>query len=176
MTDTTDIAALRSEAANIIGLLTAEGHQSFTLDKTADFFDDVFRLLEAERQRVEELAARQSKNGVAKLQSEVIRLRIELAALKGEQVPVEEADYTRYSCGCCGFESLHHTTKCPECNYHKIELEPLFTAPQKPVMSVWKIKHWREAPCNGVDWAKGWKEGWNACVKQIEAAGGKVAE
>lgn len=53
-------------------------------------------------------------------------------ALKGDQVPVADADYTRYSCGCCGFESLHHTTKCPECNYHKIESEPLFTAPQKP--------------------------------------------
>lgn len=55
MTDTTDIKALRSEAANIIGLLTSEGRQSFTLDKTADFFDDVFRLLEAERQRADDL-------------------------------------------------------------------------------------------------------------------------
>ncbi|MFQ6279784.1 hypothetical protein [Yersinia enterocolitica] len=42
-----DIPALRSEAANIIGLLTAEGHQTFTLDKVADFFDDIFRKFEA---------------------------------------------------------------------------------------------------------------------------------
>lgn len=42
-----DIHALRSEAAIIIGLLTAEGHQTFTLDKVADFFDDVFRKFEA---------------------------------------------------------------------------------------------------------------------------------
>lgn len=54
MTDTTDISALRSEAANIIGLLNAAGHETFSLDKTADFFDDVFRLLEAERQRADD--------------------------------------------------------------------------------------------------------------------------
>ncbi|ELZ3994665.1 hypothetical protein UMV29_004435 [Yersinia enterocolitica] len=41
-----DIPTLRSEAANIIGLLTAEGHQTFSLDKVADFFDDVFRKFE----------------------------------------------------------------------------------------------------------------------------------
>ncbi|HHH2177404.1 TPA: hypothetical protein ACPZUU_000028 [Yersinia enterocolitica] len=41
-----DIPTLRSEAASIIGLLTAEGHQTFSLDKVADFFDDVFRKFE----------------------------------------------------------------------------------------------------------------------------------
>lgn len=46
-----DIQALRNEAANIIGLLTAEGHQTFTLDTVADFFDDVFRKFEAEHQQ-----------------------------------------------------------------------------------------------------------------------------
>ncbi|MGV0085975.1 hypothetical protein EEAAV_19220 [Rahnella aceris] len=50
MTDTTDIAALRSKAANVIGLLTAESLTgSFALDSLADVFDDMFRLLEAER-------------------------------------------------------------------------------------------------------------------------------
>lgn len=54
MTDTTDIAALRSKAANVIGLLTAESLTgSFALDSLADVFDDMFRLLEAERQRAD---------------------------------------------------------------------------------------------------------------------------
>jgi len=80
MTDTTDIKALRSEAANIIGLLTTEGHQSFTLDKAADFFDDVFRLLEAERQRADDL---QRINGIQETTIEVFRHK-ELAALKAK--------------------------------------------------------------------------------------------
>jgi len=54
MTDTTDISALRSKAANVIGLLTAEFHPGvFALDSLADVFDDMFRLLEAERQRAD---------------------------------------------------------------------------------------------------------------------------
>ena len=54
MTDTTDIAALRSKAANVIGLLTAEFHpEVFALDSLVDVFDDMFRLLEAERQRAD---------------------------------------------------------------------------------------------------------------------------
>jgi len=52
-----------------------------------------------------------------------------------------------------------------------VEVKPLYTTPPKAVAVLHKVKHWREAPCNGVYWAKGWKEGWNACVKEVEAAG-----
>ncbi|WP_459176931.1 hypothetical protein [Ewingella americana] len=83
MTDTTNTVALRSEAASIIGLLTSEEHQSFTLDKLADFFDDVFRLLEAERQRADD-----AMTSITDYLSDNIKVKAELAALKGEQVPV----------------------------------------------------------------------------------------
>ncbi len=79
MTDTKDIKALRSEAANIIGLLTTEGHQSFTLDKAADFFDDVFLLLEAEPQLAE--AAESYRNYYP---SKCIELEAEIAAIKSK--------------------------------------------------------------------------------------------
>ncbi|HHG9960349.1 TPA: hypothetical protein ACPZLH_001525 [Yersinia enterocolitica] len=49
------IEVLRSEAANIIGLLTVDGHQTFTLDKTADFFDEVFRAIEAAEKERDDL-------------------------------------------------------------------------------------------------------------------------
>jgi len=81
MTEKTDIAALRSEAANIIGLLTASGHETFSLDKTADFFDDVFRLLEAERWNVGVL------EGVI-ARKEFDAQQRENASLRGEQEPV----------------------------------------------------------------------------------------
>lgn len=100
MTEKTDIDALRSEAANIIGLLTAAGHEALSLDKTADFFDDVFRLLEAECQQraAAEITSESYKNilGVA------IK---ELAALRGEQEPVawtdaeELRDVEKHGCG-----------------------------------------------------------------------------
>lgn|GEM_PF-5621553 len=121
MTDKTDIAALRSEAANIIGLLTTEGHQSFTLDKAADFFDDVFRLLEAERQRAE--------NWSVSFENERLRadkLAAHIEALKGDQVPVALVDERQGSGGFCLTQhgrrlNLPHGTE-------------LFTAPQKPVL------------------------------------------
>lgn len=59
------IEVLRSEAANIIGLLTVDGHQTFILDKTADFFDEVFRAIEAaEKERDEFLAGYQQNEQV----------------------------------------------------------------------------------------------------------------
>lgn len=39
------------------------------------------------------------------------------------------------------------------------------------VLPLWKINHWREAPCNGVDWAKGYKEGWNKVIQIVQEAG-----
>lgn len=101
MTDKTDIAALRSAAANIIGLLTAAGHETFSLDKAADFFDDVFRLLEAERQRGDkeealnkhlDLAVRAAEGVANSLRRQAEKAEEELAALRGEQEPVTMDD------------------------------------------------------------------------------------
>ncbi|MBU9831255.1 hypothetical protein J1779_15060 [Rahnella sp. FC061912-K] len=161
MTDTTDTASLKKQietAADIIRDLTdkleAERQRA---DELKSFYDQEQKLAgrflrerDCARQVVDELQAE-----LAALKPEInwpvsqkvraaldraacpdafMRIAVEACteALKGDQAHMEDADYTRYSCGCCGFESLHHTTKCPECNYHKIESEPLFTAPQKP--------------------------------------------
>lgn len=75
MTDTTDIAALRSKAANVIGLLTAESLTgSFALDSLADVFDDIFRLLEAERQRADDL-----QHVIDRRDNEIVDLKDKLA-------------------------------------------------------------------------------------------------
>lgn len=106
---------------------------------------------------------------VASIAAELIAFR----ELKGEQVPVEEADYTRYSCGCCGFESLHRTTKCPECNFHKIESEPLYTAPQKPVVLLPKFTDRHTCINAGCDAASAYKED---VIAMNKAAGGNMKE
>lgn len=39
----------------------------------------------------------------------------------------------------------------------------------KPVdISNWKMDSWREAPCNGTEWAKGYFEGWNKYHSKVE--------
>lgn len=39
----------------------------------------------------------------------------------------------------------------------------------KPVdISNWKMDSWREAPCNGAEWAKGYFEGWNKYHSKVE--------
>lgn len=57
MTDTTDITALRAESANLMILLHKEGLGGEVTLTAAKFFDDVFRLLEAEHQRNDESEA-----------------------------------------------------------------------------------------------------------------------
>lgn len=39
----------------------------------------------------------------------------------------------------------------------------------KPVdICNWKMDSWREAPCNGTEWAKGYFEGWNKYHQKVE--------
>lgn len=62
--------------------------------------------------------------------------RIALAALTAE------TDYVRYSCGCCGYESLSYKHICPKCNHHTLQADKLYTAPPAPVLRVqdgWKL-------------------------------------
>lgn len=49
---------------------------------------------------------------------------------------VEEPDYMRYSCGCCGYESLSSISICTKCNFDKIEETPLFTHPAPSIHSI----------------------------------------
>jgi len=76
MTDTTDIKALRAESANLMILLHKEELGVEVTLTAAKFFDDVFRLLEAERQRAERGEA--AAGIIQQMYNE----------LKGEQVPV----------------------------------------------------------------------------------------
>lgn len=62
--------------------------------------------------------------------------QIALAALTAEP------DYVRYSCGCCGYESLSYKHICPKCNHHTLHADKLYTAPPAPVLRVpdgWKL-------------------------------------
>jgi hypothetical protein len=90
MTDTTDIKVLRIEAENIISKLELSGLQSAAHGALAAFFDSVFGKLEAERQRADAAhkygSERDAEN--ESLMLTVGRLRVEIEALKGEQVPV----------------------------------------------------------------------------------------
>lgn len=118
----TDMAALRSEAANIIGLLTAAGHETFSLDKTADFFDDVLRLLEAERQKVKELSASEWN------------LAGELVALQGNRKPVAYAVRNHFwKGGRANFQGKYHDLHFAENLKSAWDVEiPLFTTQPAP--------------------------------------------
>lgn len=48
----------------------------------------------------------------------------------------EKPDYMRYSCGCCGYESLSSVSICPKCNFDNIEETPLFTHPAPSIHSI----------------------------------------
>lgn len=48
-----------------------------------------------------------------------------------------------------------------------VNVTPLYAVPQLPQPApvvpalLWKMDSWRGAPCNGVEWAKGYQAGWN---------------
>lgn len=126
MTDKTDIAALRSEACEISRLFEAER-----------FIEKVIGLLEAERQRADELQAEQKQHdaqieqmeGKIQLLTVCFRLKTkhcekanaELAALKGEPVPVGIVRKVQQGLHVTLYQSIPEGTE-------------LFTAPQKPVV------------------------------------------
>jgi hypothetical protein len=168
MTDTTDIAALRSKAANVIGLLTAESLTgSFALDSLADVFDDMFRLLEAERQRADvavterNTAVKQAsaaRNGFdeqyqlrEKAEASVgvlegVIARKEFDALKGDQVPV-------------GYIHDHQLASLMEGNATTVkpnsafgETVELFTAQQKPVLHPQLLSDIRQCAIDATAW------------------------
>lgn len=190
MTDTTDIKALRSEAANIIGLLTAEGHQSFSLDKAADFFDDVFRLLESERQRADHNKVMQfaaedvsasalrgwSSEGIKfhAANEEIKRLTAELAALKGEQVPFRYMAEWSSQYGGMEYDYSEVRSEMDEvAAEHDGSVIELFTAPQKPVVLLPKFTDRHTCINAGCDAASAYKED---VIAMNKAAGGIVKD
>lgn len=135
MTETTNIAALRNKfgtklptaddaEAKFVEMLNVPVATTWFL---APYAIALLDALEAERQRADELSERQSKNGVGKLQSEVIRLRIENAALKGDQVPVGYTNERALAEVYCGESSRFG----PLDDVGDI---PLYDRPQKPVV------------------------------------------
>jgi hypothetical protein len=70
----------------------------------------------------------------------------------------EEPDYIRYSCGCCGYESLSPFSVCLTCNFDNIEETPLFMHPEPPIPD--------EVP-------KGWKLVPTTATPAMARAGGK---
>lgn len=140
MTDTTDIAALRVEidtpGIGSVAQLRKLAHS--ILDK-----------LEAERKRADELQTevdrvkQQSRNrlqGLCKAGDERDKAEAELAALKGDQVPVGKfAGWGLYRESTDDFGSWLHTKPRDENDYALTQAGyvnvRLFTAPQKPVVS-----------------------------------------
>ncbi len=64
----------------------------------------------------------------------------------------KEPAYTRYDCGCCGYETLSDSKyiRCPKCNHNKMSATPLFTAPPLPVVPKTLLRElvdvvWQEA-------------------------------
>ena len=133
MTDTTDIKALRAESANLMILLHKEEIGVEVTLTSAKFFDDVFRLLEAERQRADNKAKENYRNkcDVDNCMETIANLEAELAAMKGDQVPVAYTDKL-------SLETLQGNGMA--CMWKQgqgaewREQIALFTAPQKPVV------------------------------------------
>ena len=122
MTDKTDIAALRSEACEISRLFEAER-----------FIEKVIGLLEAERQRADDRAKENYRNkcDVDNCMETIANLEAELAALKGEQVPVGIVRKVQQGLHVTLYQSIPEGTE-------------LFTAHQKPVISKEKLCDWLE--------------------------------
>ncbi|MDV2861824.1 hypothetical protein [Phytobacter ursingii] len=76
----------------------------------------------------------------------------------------QEPDYIRYSCGCCGYESLSPISVCPKCNFDNIEEVPLYTHPAPSILKLPpKLANNREDAHElnaGVDV-------WNKCIDTI---------
>jgi hypothetical protein len=165
MTDTTYIKALRAESANLMILLHKEELGVEVTLTTAKFFDDVFRLLEAERQRADK-ANRTCSDLLRTATDEAMRANkaeAELAALKGDQVPVgifagtDECSEVRHISWLSGASKLQAGDK-------------LFTAPQKPVVCFGDIAIHENLPIVGS------LVSYKDVVELIEAAGGIVKD
>ena len=197
MTDTTDIAALREvcEILNDHGYLTKSGKiRSSNLAEAVRMIIEqsvgCAEQLEAERQRCAEITEQYVDRTIALsfATQRAEAAEAELAALKGEQVPVEYQIYY-HNHGTGGGEWCRIRTKK---RYEELQREHagdydfsfrmLFTAPQKPNVLLGHIKISEVVAAVSSDQNRKWNgrvgymAGWNACIDAaIEAADGWVS-
>lgn len=100
---------------------------------------------------------------------EYLTAQIALAALTAE------TDYVRYSCGCCGYESLSYKHICPKCNHHTLHADKLYTAPTAPVLKLPDEK--RMPNLQHHQWAdralcQREVESWNAAIAEVKHLNG----
>ena len=125
MTDTTDIKALRDQPDHDPYALVMAQNEALTKGIVV-----LQSQLEAERQRADKTEAKYTEvsGWYAKMKTRMLKAEAEIAALKGDQVPVALVDERQGSGGFCLTQhgrrlNLQHGTE-------------LFTAPQKPVVPV----------------------------------------
>lgn len=125
-----------------------------------------------ELQRHFDLALRKAEGVSEALRRRAEKAEAEIAALRGAAVPVAYliTDEQHNHVGV-----MAHS---PSVNYYRskgLKVDELFTHPAPPVVApIYKMKHWRMAPYNGVDWAKGYQAGWNKAVEKALKAGFKI--
>lgn len=167
MTDTTDIKALREKFE--------------TLSQIGDFYyfaKDLLDQLEAERQRAESVDARivELEKGEKYWFKEFKQAEAELAALKGDQVPV--GVYNQHLFNLEGSAVLFSINKSVESGFVSESGDLtrnhayLFTAPQKPV--VLPMPFDINVAGERVDWKGGDYYDRDDVLAAIEAAGGIV--
>lgn len=120
------------------------------------------------RERLEALANLQSLECMALPASHAESAemaRILLAGMSSEPVAVAGFDAATAIRACMDEFPEHVHDIVEECaQIAENTISSRHAAPQAPVAvpdMLWKMEHWRGAPCNGVEWAKGYQAGWN---------------
>ncbi|THD42777.1 hypothetical protein ERD95_21840 [Enterobacteriaceae bacterium ML5] len=176
MTDTTDIAvlyatAMRAKETGTSFVIPAE--TAISMLKHIGVLRDN---LEAERQRAADLVLHVNTQANMREKAEE-----ELAALKGDQVPVAYLIHEKAKPARLSFQNLKGFVSQSDIEEHELWQEELFTAPQKPVglRQIGSIDH------DGGEFAEYFVEFTDSAQvgqavyvidSAIEAAGGKVAE
>ena len=174
MTDTTDIKALREKyelaLKDLTERLTECNRLNYCMDEItafAAFSSTLIDKLEAERQRADDAhkygSERDSEN--ESLMLTVGRLRVEIAELKGDQKPY-------------GYYSAETETILEQQGHASISAEPLadsrfplFTAPQKPVVTLPALPTTPIVPTQPFSLHDIMRATRNMDIKAIEAAG-----
>lgn len=162
MTDTTDIAALRE-------FLQCEIIPNGIL---RNFANKALGLLEAERQRAAELKINwdAAKNSIQFYKAEI-------AAMKGDQVPVAVIQYSKHRELPGGSKpDWNEMPKVLSCNWLPDGTYDVYLHPQKPVVLHDERDHYQDTD----EYEQGYVRGWNASRVEakaaIKAAGGIVKD
>lgn len=173
MTDTTDIKALRRQAETAKacgGIFSISGEQALSL----------LDQLEAERQRADkngkmlERVAGQRDQAFADIE----KAETELAALKGDHVPVAVIQFSKHRELPDGSKpDWNEMPKVLSCNWLPDGTYDVYLHPQKPVvlpsLTIGEVMH-----RSGFDreYAEGWVSANDNAIREIKAAGGIVKD